>query len=198
MLFRYLCYMVQVEDKIVSFDIFEKQFVCDLSACKGACCVDGDAGAPLTDDELDVLSKIFDEVKPYMRQEGITAIEQQGIYVVDADGDNTTALVNNKECAFVSFDQDGTAKCSIEQAHNDGKIEFKKPISCHLFPIRTKKYGDFEAVNYEAIDICQPACECGQKLQVPVYLFLKEPLIRSYGMEWFEQLSEAALLLKKD
>ena len=130
--------MVQVEDKIVSFDVFEKQFVCDLSACKGACCVDGDAGAPLTDDELDVLSKIFDEVKPYMRQEGITAIEQQGMYVVDADGDNTTALVNNKECAFVSFDQDGTAKCSIEQAYNDGKIEFKKPISCHLFPIRTK------------------------------------------------------------
>tara|TARA_B100000886_G_scaffold234436_1_gene163927 strand:- start:13299 stop:13871 length:573 start_codon:yes stop_codon:yes gene_type:complete len=190
--------MIQVEDKIVSFDVFEKQFVCDLSACKGACCVDGDAGAPLTDDELDVLSKIFDEVKPYMRQEGITAIEQQGMYVVDVDGDNTTALVNNRECAFVSFDQDGTAKCSIEQAHHDGKIEFKKPISCHLFPIRTKKYRDFEAVNYEFIDICQPACECGQKLQVPVYRFLKEPLIRSYGEGWFEQLSEAARLLKKN
>ena len=188
--------MVQVEDKIVSFDVFEKQFVCDLSACKGACCVDGDAGAPLNEDELDVLSKIFDEVKPYMRQEGIKAIEQQGMFVVDADGDNTTALVNNKECAFVSFDQDGTAKCSIEQAHHDGKIEFKKPISCHLFPIRTKKYRDFEAVNYESIDICHPACECGQKLQVPVYRFLKEPLVRSYGVEWFEQLSEAARLLK--
>ena len=149
--------MVQVEDKIVSFDIFEKQFVCDLSACKGACCVDGDAGAPLTYEELDVLSKIFDEVKPYMRQDGIMAIEQQGMYVVDADGDNTTTLVDNKECAFVSFDQDGTAKCSIEQA-----------------------------------------CECGQKLQVPVYRFLKEPLVRSYGVKWFEQLCEAARLLKKD
>ena len=197
MLFRYLCYMLQVEDKIVSFDVFEKQFVCDLSSCKGACCVDGDTGAPITDNELDILSKIFDEVKPYMRQEGIKAIEQQGMCVVDDDGDNTTTLVNNKECAFVSFDKDGTAKCSIEQAYTDGKIEFKKPISCHLFPIRTKKYRDFEAVNYESIDICQPACECGQKLQVPVYRFLKEPLIRSYGVDWFEKLSESARLLNK-
>ena len=190
--------MVQVEDKIVSFDVFEKQFVCDLSACKGACCIDGDAGAPLSDNELDVLSKIFDKVKPYMRQEGIAAIEQQGLYVVDADGDNTTTLVNNKECAFVSFDQNGIAKCSIEQAYNDDKIGFKKPISCHLFPIRVKRYKDFDAINYESLDICKPACECGHKLQVPVYLFLKEPLVRSYGIAWFEQLSKAAHLLKKN
>ena len=187
--------MVQVDDKIVSLDVFEKQFVCDLSACKGACCVDGDAGAPLTDDELDVLFKIFDEVKPYMRQEGIAAVEQQGMYVVDTDGDNTTTLVNNRECAFVSFDHDGTAKCSIEQAYNDGKIEFKKPISCHLYPIRISKYRNFEAVNYESIDICQSACECGKNLQVPVYLFLKEPLIRNYGSEWFQQLLITARLL---
>ncbi len=190
--------MFRIGKTLVSEEILENNFHCNIEKCKGACCVDGDAGAPLTDDELEVLSKIFDEVKPYMRQEGITAIEQQGMYVVDADGDNTTALINNKECAFVSFDQDGTAKCSIEQAYNDGKIEFKKPISCHLFPIRVKKYRDFEAVNYESIDICQPACECGQKLQVPVYRFLKEPLIRSYGVEWFDQLSEAARLLKKE
>ena len=198
MLFRYLCYMVQVEDKIISFDVFEKQFVCDLSACKGACCVDGDSGAPLNDDELNILADIYDEVKPFMRQEGIAAIQQQGLYVVDSDGDNTTPLVDNKECAFVSFDKDGTAKCSIEQAYNDGKVSFKKPISCHLFPIRIKSYRDFDAVNYEAIDICKPACDCGEKLKVPVFKFLKEPLIRKYGKEWFEELCQADKLLKKN
>ena len=189
--------MIQIEDKIVSFEVFEKKFVCDLSACKGASCIDGDAGAPLTEDELDIISQIIDELKPYMRPEGLAAIEQQGLYVVDTDGDNTTPLVNNKECAFVSFDQNGIAKCSIEQAYNDDKIEFKKPISCHLFPIRVKKYIDFEAINYESLDICKPACDCGQKLQIPVYRFLKEPLIRSYGTEWYEKLLEAADLLKK-
>jgi hypothetical protein len=197
MLFRYLCDMVQVEDKIISFDVFEKQFVCDLSACKGACCVDGDSGAPLNDDELATLETIYEEVKPYMRKEGVAAIEQQGIYVVDSDGDNTTPLVDNEECAFVSFDRDGTAKCSIEQAYNDGKVNFKKPISCHLFPIRIKEYRDFEAVNYESIDICKPACNCGEQLQVPVFRFLKEPLIRKYGMEWYQQLCEASMLLAK-
>ena len=114
----------------------------------------------------------------------------------DKDGDLTTPLVNNKECAFVSFDQNGTAKCSIEQAYNQGEVEFKKPISCHLFPIRIQKYDDFEAVNYESIKICEPACSCGQKLQVPVYKFLKEPLIRLYGESWYHTLSEAAVELK--
>jgi len=181
--------MVQIENKIVSLDVFEKKFVCDLSACKGVCCVDGDAGAPLDSDELNILDDIFEKVKPYMRQEGIEAIQQQGLYVIDSDGDNTTTLVNNNECSFVVFDDRGIAKCSIEQAYNDGNIEFKKPISCHLFPIRIKKYRDFDAVNYEEIDICKPACDCGQKLEVAVYRFLKEPLIRYYGKSWYEALS---------
>ena len=189
--------MIQVDDKIISFDVFEKQFVCDLSACKGACCVEGDAGAPLTDKELDVLPYIYNEVKPYMRTEGIAEIEKQGFFVVDGDGDNTTPLVNNKECAFVVFDENEMAKCTIEQAYNDGKIDFKKPISCHLFPIRIKEYRDFDAVNYEAINICKPACDCGEQLQVPVYSFLKEPLIRLYGEERYGKLTEAARLLKK-
>ena len=101
------------------------------------------------------------------------------------------------EDKIVSFDQNGVAKCSIEQAYNDDKIQFKKPISCHLFPIRAKKYIDFEAINYESLDICKPACDCGQKLQIPVYRFLKEPLIRSYGKDWYELLLKAADLLKK-
>ena len=189
--------MIKVDDKIISFDVFEKQFVCDLSSCKGACCVEGDAGAPLTDKELDVLPFIFNEVKPYMRTEGVKEIEKQGFFVVDADGDNTTPLVNNKECAFVVFDENEMAKCTIEQAYNDGKIDFKKPISCHLFPIRIKEYRDFDAINYEAINICKPACDCGEQLQIPVYSFLKEPLIRLYGEEWYSKLTEAARLLKQ-
>lgn len=188
--------MVQVEDKIISLDVFDKQFVCDLSACKGACCVDGDSGAPLNEEELKVLPAIYNKVKPFMRQQGIDAIDEHGIYVVDEDGDNTTSLVNNNECAFVAFEEDGTAKCSIEQAFNAGKIDFKKPISCHLFPIRIKKFRDFEAVNYESIDICKPACDCGDKLQVPVFRFLKEPLIRNYGQSWYDELCQADRLLK--
>ncbi len=188
--------MIQVDDKIISFDVFEKQFVCDLSACKGACCVEGDAGAPLADKELDILPNIYNEVKSYMRTEGIAEIEKQGFFVLDGDGDKTTPLVKNKECAFVVFDENNIAKCSIEQAYNDGKINFKKPISCHLFPIRIKEYRDFDAVNYEAINICKPACFCGESLRVPVYRFLKEPLIRLYGEEWYDKLTEAARLLK--
>lgn len=189
--------MIKVDDKIISFDVFEKQFVCDLSSCKGACCVEGDAGAPLTDKELDILPNIFNEVKPYMRTEGVKEIEKQGFFVVDTDGDNTTPLVNNKECAFVVFDENEMAKCTIEQAYNDGKIDFKKPISCHLFPIRIKEYRDFDAINYEAINICKPACDCGEQLQIPVYSFLKEPLIRLYGEDWYSKLTEAARLLKQ-
>ena len=189
--------MIKVDDKIISFDVFEKQFVCDLSSCKGACCVEGDAGAPLTDKELDILPNIFNEVKPYMRTEGVKEIEKQGFFVVDTDGDNTTPLVNNKECVFVVFDENEMAKCTIEQAYNDGKIDFKKPISCHLFPIRIKEYRDFDAINYEAINICKPACDCGEQLQIPVYSFLKEPLIRLYGEDWYSKLTEAARLLKQ-
>lgn len=188
--------MIQIDDKIVSFDVFEKQFVCDLSACKGACCVEGDAGAPLNDKELSILPHIYNEVKPYMRQEGIDEIEKQGFYVVDGEGDNTTPLVENKECAFVVFDEKNTAKCSIEQAYHAGKVDFKKPISCHLFPIRIQHYRDFDAINYEAIKICAPACDCGKQLQVPVFKFLREPLIRLYGENWYEQLCQAANLLR--
>lgn len=190
--------MVQIGDKIVSFDVFEKQFVCDLSACKGACCVEGDAGAPLTDDEVALLPTIYDQVKPYMQEKGKEAVETLGFSVIDGDGDQTTPLIDHKECAFVSFDKEGIAMCTIEQAHNDGKIEFKKPISCHLFPIRIKEYRDFEAVNYEAIDICKPACECGQKLEIPVYRFLKEPLIRRYGLTWYNDLCEAHKYIEQD
>ena len=183
--------MIQVQDKIISSDIFEKQFVCDLNACKGACCVEGDSGAPLLKEEKKILEDIYHKVKPYMRKEGITALENQGVGVYDSDGDLTTPLVNNGECAFVTY-ENGISKCTIEKAYLDGKIDFRKPISCHLFPIRIKEYRDFDALNYEEIKICKPACECGEKLKVPVYAFLKEPLIRKYGEVWYKQLLETA------
>ena len=188
--------MIQVEDKIISLDVFEKHFVCDLNACKGACCVEGDSGAPLLKEEEKILDEIYEKVKSYMRKEGITEIENQGVAVYDVDGDLTTPLVNNCECAFVTF-ENGITKCTIEKAYLDGKTDFKKPISCHLFPIRIKEYRDFDAVNYEKIKICEPACKCGSELEIPAYIFLKEPLIRKYGENWYKELHEAILQLSK-
>lgn len=188
--------MIQVEDQIISLDIFEKHFVCDLNACKGACCVEGESGAPLLDKEEKILENIYEKVKPYMSQEGIIEIENQGAAVYDEEGDLTTPLVNNKECAFVIF-ENGITKCTIEKAYNDGVVDFKKPISCHLFPIRIKQYSNFDAVNYQEIKICKPACECGSKLEVPIYIFLKESLIRKYGEDWYKELLEVAKLLNK-
>lgn len=183
--------MIQLEKTLISDDVFEKKFVCDLSACKGACCVEGESGAPLEEDELDILEQIYDEVKPYLRQEGVDAIEKQGHFVLDWDGEYVTPLVNGKECAYVTFDNDGTAKCGIEQAFRDGKVNWPKPVSCHLYPIRITKLKDFDALNYHKWDICKPACECGSKLDVRVYKFLKEPLIRKYGKDWYEELEAA-------
>ena len=187
--------MIQVEDKIVSLDVFEKYFICDLNECKGACCVEGDSGAPLLQEEEEILVNISKIVQPYMTKEGVETINKHGVATYDLDGDLTTTLINNCECVFVVY-ENGTAKCAIEKAYLDNKIEFKKPISCHLFPVRIKHYQDFDAVNYEEIKICKPACECGSKLQIPLYIFLKEPLIRKYGETWYNELLEAARLLE--
>lgn len=181
--------MIAINHTLISEDIFDKKFVCDLSACKGECCVSGDSGAPLDKKELNILDKVYPIVKPYMNSKGIDAVEKQGTYVLDTDGDYTTTLVNDgAECAFVFFDDKNIAKCAIEQAYLDGKIEWKKPISCHLYPIRIQEYKEYDAVNYHSWHICKPACECGQQLNVPVFKFLKEPLIRKYGPEWYEEL----------
>lgn len=180
--------LVEIGDKIVSTQIFERKFVCDLNACKGACCIEGDAGAPLTMEEIDILEEDLEAIKPYMRQEGIEAVDKTGVFYMDQDNDAGTTLVNNKECAFVFFDNNGITKCAIEQAHKEGKTEFKKPISCHLYPIRVKEFKDFTALNYDKWDICVPACACGESLNVPVYKFLKEPIIRAFGEEFFEEL----------
>lgn len=180
--------LVEIQDKIVSTQIFERKFVCDLNACKGACCIHGDAGAPITIEEASILEDDLERIKPYMRSEGIAAVEKTGVFYVDPENDFGTTLVNGEECAFVFFDDQGITKCAIEAAYNDGKTAFKKPISCHLYPIRLKQFDDFTAVNYDHWDICAPACQCGEKLNVPVFRFLKEPLIRAFGEEFYNEL----------
>ena len=180
--------LIEVKDKVVSTQIFERKFVCDLNACKGACCIEGDAGAPLTLDEIDVIEEDLEAIKPYMRPEGIAAVEENGVFYMDIDNEPVTTLVNGKECAFVYFDENGITKCSIEQAHKDGKTDFKKPISCHLYPIRAKKFNEFTALSYNEWDICAPACSCGEELNVSVYRFLKEPIIRAYGEAFYKEL----------
>lgn len=180
--------MIQIDDTLISELLLEKRFVCDLNACKGACCIEGDAGAPLEDEELEILDEIYDEVKPFLRPEGISALETEGLYTVDVDGEYVTTLVEGKECAYTIFDDKGIAKCGIEEAWNQGKVDFRKPISCHLYPVRIGRLHDMLAVNYSKWQICEPACECGSKLDVKVYRFLKEALTRKFGPEWYAAL----------
>ncbi|HTL81665.1 MAG TPA: DUF3109 family protein [Bacteroidia bacterium] len=189
--------MIEIGKTLISDDVVEKQFVCDLNACKGACCVLGDSGAPLEEEETKILDEIYDKVKPYMTEQGIKAVEKQGKWIVDSDGDRVTPLVGgNKECAYTVF-ENGIALCGIEKAWKDGKVKWQKPISCHLYPVRISTYKKFEAVNYEKWKICKPACDCGEKLQVPVYKFVKTALIRKYGGEWYKQLEEAAKFMEE-
>jgi len=185
--------MIEIEGKIVSTDLFERRFVCDLSACKGACCVAGDAGAPLTPEEAAGMEKVYDDVKEFLSPEGIDAIDKQGTVVWDSkDKEAVTPLINGKQCAYTVFESDGTASCGIENAWKAGKTDFQKPVSCHLYPVRVKSYPDFDALNYDEWDICDPACKLGASLAVPVYRFVKDALIRRYGEAWYEQLTIAA------
>ncbi len=184
--------MIQIDEKLISEDIFSEEFVCNLSKCKGACCVEGDVGAPLECAETAILEQIFDQVKPYLRPEGVKALEQQGTWTVDPlDNDFVTPMVNGEECAYVIFDEKGITKCGIEKAYEDGAVDWQKPISCHLYPIRVKEYSGFTALNYDRWPICSDACTLGKELQVPVYKFLKTPLIRKYGEEFYETLLAA-------
>ena len=158
--------MLQVGNVIVSFDVLKEEFLCDLSACRGACCIEGDAGAPL---ELD----------------------EQGVAYVDPEGDLVTSIVGGKDCVFTCYDEKGCCHCAIEKACREGKTDFLKPVSCHLYPIRVKDFGTFKGVNYNRWDVCKAAVLLGRKENLPVYKFLKEPLIRKFGAEWYEELEAA-------
>ena len=184
--------MFQLGKTIVSEDIIEKDFVCNLGACKGECCISGSAGAPVTKEEGTILKEIYPKVKPFLRPEGIAAIDQQGTHVLSSTSELETPLVNKKECAYVSFSENGTAGCAIEDAHNAGVIDFKKPISCHLYPVRVQDYSEFSAVNYHKWPICDDACTLGNELKVPVYKFLKQALIRKFGKHWYAELEKVA------
>lgn len=187
--------MIIVQDKLISDDVVSEQFVCNLDACKGACCWEGDSGAPLEKAELPVLKDIYEAVKPYLLPEGVAAIEAQGtaVWFEEANEWGTT-LVNNGPCAYMTYDALGIAQCGIEQAWRDGKVAFRKPISCQLYPIRVEKNEvvGFEALNYDRWDICSAACEKGRREQVPVYQFLREALVRKYGQDFYDELDAAA------
>ena len=189
--------MFQLGKTLVSEDIIEKYFVCNLSACKGACCIDGDAGAPLDEIESQILQDIYPKVKPFLRQEGIEAIENQGPFITTEDNELETPLINNADCAYVIFDEHNTALCGIEEAYNQGKVTWKKPISCHLYPVRVKDYSEFSAVNYHKWQICDDACSLGEELQVPIYKFVKVALIRKFGEDWYMELEKIAQEMKK-
>ena len=180
--------MIQIDDKIVSLDIFEKQFVCDLNKCKGACCVEGDSGAPLTIEEVEILENEYEKIKPFLTKEGIDVINKEGVFYMDFDNEPVTTLVNNKECSFVTYDEKGITKCGIEKAYEEGLTSFKKPISCNLYPLRVAKLKNYKALNYNKWEICAPACDLGKELKVSVYKFLKVPLIRAFGNEFYEKL----------
>lgn len=196
LIIQFMYPMFQLGKTIVSEEILEREFVCNLSACKGTCCIDGDAGAPLSEEETKIMEAIYPKVKPYLRPEGIAAIEAQGTWVKGEDGDFETTLIEGKDCAYVIFDGD-TALCGIEQAYNEGIVDWKKPVSCHLYPIRVKDFTEFTAVNYDKWHICDDACTLGKELQVPVYKFVKEALVRRFGEDWYLELEKVALDLKK-
>ena len=184
--------MIAIDQTIVSEELLEKKFVCDLSRCKGACCVEGESGAPLEKKELKLLEDVFPVIKDSLTKEGLESIEEQGLYVVDDEGDVVTPLVGGyRECAYTIFEK-GIAQCSIEKAFFAGKTKFRKPISCHLYPVRITKYKSYEAVNYEKWSVCKPACKLGESLKVPVYIFVKDALIRKYGKKWYSELQLAA------
>ena len=184
--------MLQIEDTIISLDVLEEYFLCDLSSCKGICCVEGDSGAPVETEEIAqleaVLPLIWEDLSPQAR----IIIDKQGVVYLDEDGEYVTSIVNRKDCVFTCYDTNACCKCAIEKAYKEGKIDFYKPISCHLYPIRVAKYKSFRAVNYHSWGICHTAKMVGKKENIKIYQFLKEPLVRKFGKDWYGQLENAA------
>jgi hypothetical protein len=184
--------MIQIGNTIISLDIFECKFLCELEYCKGACCVEGDSGAPLTDEEAIDIELYYPIFKKYLSSKYQKEVEKQGTSLTDKDGELVTPLYENRECVYTFIDDNGITKCAIEKAFFNEEIPFQKPVSCHLFPIRITEYEDFDAVNYQQLTICEAGRICGKTNNLPLYLFLKEPLIRKYGEQWYKELEIAA------
>ncbi len=185
--------MIAIDNALISDDVVEKHFVCDLVKCKGGCCVDGDTGAPITQEEANIIEDLYPQLKDLLSDNAIALIEDEGTHTFDEEYGLVTPTLNGGICVYGYFDEQGVVKCAIEKRYNEGVIDFKKPISCHLFPIRITEYDTYDAVNYEPRPtLCKPACKLGKSLQVPVYQFLKEPLIRKYGEEFYKALDATA------
>lgn len=184
--------MIIIENTLVSEDVLEKNFICDIEKCKGACCIEGDAGAPLNQEELKIIEEQFEHIKPYLSDAAIADIEKRGFYEKDKDGDLVTTCQPDGLCNFATNDKQGVLACGMEQAYLEGKTTYKKPISCHLYPIRISQVGQYEALNYHRWDICNVACVLGEKHKTPVYAFLKDALVRKFGEEWYNTLDEIA------
>lgn len=183
--------MLQIDNTLISLDLITSRFTCNLKVCKGACCVSGDSGAPLEQDEAKILDSIYPSLKPFLREESVRTIEEQGTWVIDFEKDLVTPLNDGKECAYTLF-ENGIARCAIEVAFNQGAIGFRKPVSCYLYPVRIKKYPNFDAVNYDRWEICRSAIDLGQELNMPVYRFAEKSLVQQYGEEWYNQLETAS------
>ena len=183
--------MIAIGETLVSEELLEKKFVCDLNACKGACCVEGESGAPLDKGEAEILDRIYKKVEPYIPESGRQAIAKQGKHTIDTDGEVVTPLVKGKHCAYTYFEE-GKALCAIEKAFKEGKVGFRKPVSCHLYPVRIENTNVYDSVKYQRWSICKPACKLGESLQVPVYIFVKDGLIRKYGKKWYAELESFA------
>ena len=184
--------MVQISDTLISLDLIERFFCCDLATCKGACCIEGDAGAPLEKNEFHILQKklpaIWDDLSP----EAKAVIKKQGVGYIDPENDIVTSIVNGKNCVFTCYDANGICKCAIEKAYNEGRIDFKKPVSCRLYPIRVKRYKDYQAVNYHRYIVCRNAETNGEQKHLRLYQFLREALIFKFGEEWYQALDLCA------
>ena len=193
----YLPLMIQIEDTIVSLDVIERRFMCDLSQCRGACCIEGESGAPLEEGEAEQLRLALPEVWDELKEDAREVIRQQGVSYLDADGDEVTSIVNGRDCVFTRYAPDGTCHCALEQAFREGRTTFMKPISCRLYPVRITQYRRFRAVNLHRWEVCRPAEILGERLGIPAYRFLREPLISKFGTEWYTALEAAAEMVAR-
>lgn len=189
--------MIEIDGKVVSSEIFSRRFVCDVGRCKGTCCYDGDSGAPLEEQELERLVEVFPAVKPYLSDLEREEIERQGLWVTDADGDLVTPIIGGRECVYSNRESDGAWTCAIEKAYRDGKTNWRKPISCHLYPIRVSKRPKFEALNFHEWEVCKPALALGEKLGTPVYKFLRDPIVAKYGEAFYRELENVERELRQ-
>jgi len=190
--------IIDIDDKLLSSDLFTECFCCDYDMCGGVCCIHGDSGAPLEEKERDFITENLAQILPYLKPEGIKIIEEQGVATIDREGDLVTPLINGEECAYSVYDEDCNCFCGIERAFLDKKISFRKPISCHLYPIRVKKTAESTMLNYDQWSICQCARDKGNKEKISVYKFLKEPIVRRFGCEFYKNLENIDEIIKKE